>query len=313
MLPLISNKLSRWRLYGLVIDSPFPLPGAIPVDDTFSKDLTINWTPGIARIPGVAVADGISNPFEGPVVCDSPDGASALVWPGEMGLFFSPDGHSLQVVSQFEKLTYVPTVLVGIGLGWLLHRRGQVCLHGTALAWRGRSFGILGPSGSGKSTLATALVLRGATLLTDDVIVLRCGDHGFEVEPGCINIRMYPDTAAQHDLTDEPSQIVPWINKLLWHPHCDAPPEAVQLDRLVLLEPAESEVMSPRLKPLSPSRGLPLLTTHLYPPQLSHRLTSSHFSQLAKVAQNHSVSQVHYAHKWSHLEKLADLLLAEVV
>jgi len=303
--------LSRWRLYGMTIDAPFPLPGAAPSDSMACTDLTISWAPGIARVPGVSGTGGISQPSEGPILWDSPGGASALVWPSEIGLYFTPDGRSLHVVSQPAKLAYVPTVLVGIGLGWLLQRRGLACLHGTAFSWRGRAIGVLGPSGAGKSTLATTLVQRGAALLTDDVIVLRRGARGLEVEPGCTSIRMHPDTAAQHGLTNAPTQTVPWVNKRLWQPHGDILTEAVPLDRLVLLDPVGTTGPPPALQLLSPSEALGLLTLHWYPPQLSQHITPEQFRQLADIVQQHPVHQVRYVHSWSHLEKLADLLMAE--
>lgn len=277
-----------------------------------SADLTISWTPGIARAHSVSEVDGICQADEGPVFWNSPDGESALVWPDEIGLYYSADGRNLKVVSRPAKLTYVPTVLVGIGLGWLLQRRGRVCLHGTAVAWQGRAIGVLGPSGAGKSTLATTLVRRGATLLTDDVIVLRHGASGLKVEPGCTSIRMHTDTAAQHGLIDVPTQTVPWINKRLWQPHSNILTEAFRLDRLVLLEPIGATGPFPMLQLLSPTDALGLLTAHLYPPQLSQHLTNDHFRQLADIVQQHSVHQVRYVHSWSHLEKLADLLMTEV-
>ncbi len=307
----LSNRLSRWRLYGLTIDAPFPLPGAAPSDSMHYTDLTISWVPGIARVPSASGSDGISRPDKGLVLWYSTDGASALVWPGEIGLYFAPDCRSLQVVSQPAKLTFVPTVLVGIGLGWLLHRRGQTCLHGTAFAWRDRAIGVLGPSGAGKSTLATTLVQRGAKLLTDDVIVLRRDASGLKVEPGCTSIRMHPDTAAQHGLTDAPTQTVPWVNKRLWQPRSDSLSEAVRLDRLVVLDPAGTTGPSPTLRLLSHSEALGLLTVHWYPPQLAQHLTPEHFRQLADIVQQHSVHRVRYVHSWPHLEKLADLLMAE--
>jgi hypothetical protein len=304
--------LSRWHLYGLSIDAPFPLPGAAPADNTAEPDLTIGWSPGVARVPEAAAADGTTGASGGPLLWEAPDGASALVWPGEMGLHYAADGRSLHIVSQPGKLTYVPTVLVGIGLGWLLQRRGQICLHGTALAWQGRAVGVLGPSGAGKSTLATALAQRGAQLLTDDVIVLRGGDGGLLVEPGCTSIRMHPDTAAQRGLTDVPTQLVPWTNKQLWQPRSELPTEAVRLDRLVLLAPVGAAGPSPTLRPLSPTMALRQLTQHCYPPQLLHRLHAQHFRRLAYVVQQHPVHEVRYAHDWSHLQKLADLLMPEV-
>lgn len=302
---------SRWRLYGLSIDAPFALPGAAQEDDTGEPDLVIQWSSGIAQVPGPNPAeDKLTKPGE-IVLWEGPDGASALVWPDEICLHYAPDGRTLSIVSRPEKLTYLPTVLVGIGLGWLLQRRGRLCLHGTAVAWQGRAIGVLGPSGAGKSTLAATLVQRGAQLLTDDVIVLRRAAEGLLVEPGCSSIRMLPDTVAQHGLTGAPMQPVPWIDKQLWQPQQAAPARAVPLDRLVLLRPVGAAGTAPVLQPLSAMAALSRLTPHWYPPQLSRHMTPDHFRQLAALAQQHPVGEVAYAHAWAHLDQLATHLLPE--
>ncbi|WP_299816229.1 HPr kinase/phosphatase C-terminal domain-containing protein [uncultured Jannaschia sp.] len=57
---------------------------------------------------------------------------------------------------------------------WRLHRtrpdRGTI--HGTAIAFRGRGLLILGPAGSGKTGLAAELMIMGAGLVSDDLVVL---------------------------------------------------------------------------------------------------------------------------------------------
>ncbi|NEX18412.1 MAG: hypothetical protein C1943_17865 [Halochromatium sp.] len=59
--------------------------------------------------------------------------------------------------------------LLGTALGALLHQRGLLPLHVSALALSGGAYAFCGDSGAGKSTLAAALHRRGLALLTDDV------------------------------------------------------------------------------------------------------------------------------------------------
>ena len=59
-----------------------------------------------------------------------------------------------------------------------LHRhRGDLVLHANTLLWRNGLLAIAGSSGSGKSTTAAGLIQRGATLIADDLTVLRAGHH----------------------------------------------------------------------------------------------------------------------------------------
>ncbi len=60
-----------------------------------------------------------------------------------------------------------------------LHRhRGDLVLHANALRWRHGLLAVAGGSGAGKSTTTAGLIQRGATLIADDLTVLRAGDHG---------------------------------------------------------------------------------------------------------------------------------------
>jgi hypothetical protein len=61
---------------------------------------------------------------------------------------------------------------VGTVFGILLHQRGGMVLHASAVGVGDRAVLFCGPSGAGKSTLAAALEQRGHPLLNDDVCLL---------------------------------------------------------------------------------------------------------------------------------------------
>jgi hypothetical protein len=62
--------------------------------------------------------------------------------------------------------------LLGNILGTLLHQRGLLVLHGSAIAINGGAVAFLGPSGSGKSTAAASLCSEGYSILADDVLAI---------------------------------------------------------------------------------------------------------------------------------------------
>jgi hypothetical protein len=84
--------------------------------------------------------------------------------------------------------------LLGSGLGALCHQRGLFPLHAASLRIGARTIAIAGPSGAGKSTLSSALMRRGAELLSDDLTVLRVGADGrIELLPAFPRLKLWRD------------------------------------------------------------------------------------------------------------------------
>lgn len=88
----------------------------------------------------------------------------------------------------------VRVYLLGTCMGALLMLRRTLPLHGSAVVIDGRAYAFLGDSGVGKSTLAAALVHRGYSLLSDDVIAARPYRHG--------NDDVMAASSGQHDAED---------------------------------------------------------------------------------------------------------------
>ena len=88
--------------------------------------------------------------------------------------------------------------LLGSAFAALLHQRGLVPLHASAIALKQGCVVFLGGSGVGKSTLATMLAVRGFRLMSDDVVVARRGEDGtIFAAPSSPTIKLWPE-AVQH-------------------------------------------------------------------------------------------------------------------
>lgn len=84
--------------------------------------------------------------------------------------------------------------LLGSAFGILLHQRGILPLHASAINVNGRCIAFIGESGAGKSTLAAFLKKSGYQVICDDVCALTINDNGKPVIwPGVPRLKLWQD------------------------------------------------------------------------------------------------------------------------
>jgi len=77
----------------------------------------------------------------------------------------------------------------------LLHQRGYLALHGSAVEMRGKGLLFTGDRGVGKSTLAAAFHDKGYRILADDVCAVRLGQDGTPyIVPGFPGLKLWRDS-----------------------------------------------------------------------------------------------------------------------
>ena len=95
--------------------------------------------------------------------------------------------------------------LFGSAFGALLHQRGLLVLHASAVETARGAALFVGHSGNGKSTLAAALRKRGYRILADDVCALALDAAGQPVVlPGFPQLKLWADTAKKLEQETEP-------------------------------------------------------------------------------------------------------------
>jgi hypothetical protein len=106
-----------------------------------------------------------------------------------------------------ERLVRLP--ILGAVFAVLLHQRGFLVLHASAVAVDGKAIAFLGAKGSGKSTTAATFYARGHELLADDVVAL---DLSGMLPPialsGFPQFKLWPEAAASL-LGDDPEVLPP--------------------------------------------------------------------------------------------------------
>lgn len=127
-----------------------------------------------------------------------------------------------------------------------LASQGNFLLHASALTLTsGQSMAIIGRSGHGKSTLAAAFHGKGATIISDDCILVSVKNGSVRAQGGLHGVRLLPDMKQALYAQDSAfTRYSPWSEKqqLLLHEEADhlADPYC-RLDALYLLNDPEKE------------------------------------------------------------------------
>jgi len=200
--------------------------------------------------------------------------------------------------------------LLGSAFGGLLHQRGVLPLHGSAIEVNGGAVVFLGPSGLGKSALAGAFYKRGYRVMTDDVCVLSISEEGILVVlPGYPQLKLWAEVARSlGENSLELGQVDPLVEKHglpLRKGFCETP---LPLRRLYVLTTAETQKFE-----LAPLKGMEKLTALLNNTYRFCFLDGQggkvlNFKQCATLAQHAAVSRVIRPGAPLLLDELADLL-----
>jgi hypothetical protein len=117
-----------------------------------------------------------------------------LFWEG-IGSFMMKDGYEL-VVKPDPSVDedYLRPFIFGPALAVLLHQKGVIVLHASAVDINGEAVAFLGDSGYGKSTLAVALQSLGHPMVTDDTLSVDVAEK-ITVNRGLPLLRLFDDVS----------------------------------------------------------------------------------------------------------------------
>ena len=124
--------------------------------------------------------------------------------------FLVTEGRAITVQIEPSALeSDVSGFVLGTAFGMLLHQRGLLVLHGSAVADNGRAIAICGESGAGKSTLAAALCRDGCSFVTDDLCVVAQNDNKRPVVlPDGRKLKLWKQTIDELDLASRQGEAV---------------------------------------------------------------------------------------------------------
>jgi hypothetical protein len=291
-----------YSAYGLRFHSQYPLP-APPAE------------PGVADVvirPGKTDAQ------------DNPDpGAKSMLRANTEEITCRWDCGVVSVISGREILVDpIPNIdphilaawLQGAAMSLILHQRGFLVLHASAVAIRGNAVAFLGEVGWGKSTTATAFHAQGHRLLTDDVVAVKFINGQCIVMPGFPHVKLLPD-AAKHlnhdhgkmlDIAGDADKRMKFLNDK-W----DASP--VPLRAVYILGQADHCLIEPL-----PAQGAMLnIMRHCFVARYTEFLrktgtNTSHFANCTQLVNKVSIGYLKRPRDLSLLPKLVELVEHEI-
>lgn len=186
----------RYYLYGLKVDSPWPLPCPMQTNTGIAA---LEFFVGSSNLFAEALEQAGTEPesaqwdYYGVLR----DGAEYVRWNKLFEFVISADGRKIAgrpfAAASWEAFH---TYLLGHVLSYGLLKLGFEPLHATVVVVDGRAVGFLGQGGYGKSSLAAAFLQAGHRLLTDDLLVVEEEGDRMLAYPGIPRIKLFPEIAS---------------------------------------------------------------------------------------------------------------------
>jgi len=223
-----------------------------------------------------------------------------MAWP-EVGVFrVQADGIVVDPIPSVDvKLT--SAFLAGAALGVLLHLRGFLTLHASAVQLGGVAIALMGPKMMGKSTTASAFCAHGASLVTDDVLVV--DPSTLVVHPGGRFCKLGPNAADA--VATESAEKLPLVyeqtRKRYWEPGSTHTGD-LPLARVYLLDYTEGDQLE--IEPVSKRDATIALIRDAYALRFLGRHTDGgkHLQACAQIARRTPVRRLRRVPGLEHLD-----------
>ena len=178
--------------------------------------------------------------------------------------------------------------LLGPVAALILHQRGYLVLHASAVAVNGSGIAFVGGQGWGKSTLAAAFNGRGHGTLADDVTAIQMQSDQPMVIPAFPHVKLWPDSLmALGELPERLPVVHPDFTKRSMRVNGASTPLPMPLKRIYVLASGPR----PEIQTVSPSEALLELIGHSYSARFGGTLLESsdggmHLRQCARIVRN---------------------------
>lgn len=197
--------------------------------------------------------------------------------------------------------------ILGPIMALLLHRRGLLVMHASAVVLDGACAIFLGDKGAGKSTTAGALIERGHSLVSDDVVAIDLTDPARPmVLPAFPQLKLTFASASAIALPDARvgESLHPAIEKRQHRLRSNYVDQAAPLGAIYALERSDSAAVVS----LNPAEGLPVLLKFSYVARFERsamgKMAGRHLAACASLAVSPGVKRLKVV---AGLDKLTEL------
>ena len=204
--------------------------------------------------------------------------------------------------------------LLGPIVALILHQRGRLILHASAVAVGDKAIVFLGGQGWGKSTLAAALHLRGHRMLADDVTAIRMDSVDPMVLPAFPQFKLWPNSIiALGDIPETLPVLHPDLSQRAFRVTSGFAGAPSPLKRIYVLAPGQHL----GIESLGLREGLLELIRHSYAARFGNQLLqvtgiATHFKQCNRLVQNARLYRFRRPASLSTLDEHASMLIGEI-
>jgi hypothetical protein len=293
--------MHAYRMTGLNVSSEVALPGARPGSPTATPDVVIGRAEVPLHLDAAVIARRAWEAAEGRFLFRA-TGTGRFLLTGGRHIGFQPEAG----ISAADCAGH----LMGAVFGLLLHQRGEIILHASAVLIGGNAILFCGRSGLGKSTLAAALCLRGHPLVADDICAISFdADAHPRVSTHSRQLKLAADAAAAFGFAGRDAPNAPQrLNKYQIDPPVEIDQTEFPVGGIYILRPYGQH--GPEIQPTTSAEALRLLQRNAYRPGIVKHTgqTARYFEAAAMMARKVGVFRLAQARDLSRLPATADLI-----
>ncbi len=287
-----------YTAYGLQVASELALPELLSTRRV-RPDVTIRYG---------SVPKSLQCPLGEGVVFQAKQGQFLLVLE-DIASYWVCNGNEIHIERAPESADEdVRLFLLGSAFGALLHQRGVLPLHGSAIETSHGAAVFAGHSGYGKSTLASAFYLRGYRILTDDVCAITLEAGTPMVWPSYPRLHVWADVLDKLNQSLPRTQVRAKLDKYGIPVGTQYAVQPLPLDTVYELQPVNT--LTTAIEPVDESFKFDVLLNHTYRRQFvaGLGLQQQHFQRVVDAAQPIKVRRVARPQEGFALEALVEQL-----